>query len=337
MAAGLVKKIEEKIMSLSSKAKIVILVVLAVMVIGGSVVAYFMWDYTQNNPKFCVTCHLMQPAFDSWEQSAHKALNCHDCHHLTLIEQNMLLVNFVVKRPASVPARHGHQIVPSKFCVECHIDGKENRGKAPLIKASAFHVKHQEKGLECTQCHGTVDEKHEGLHRFLPKETFCLNCHKDRQVHGVGMGELACLNCHTDRTKNLLPSRKKCLFCHSADEAIRKELIAEGAMDVKHFMPDQSVIKKATKIKYPEQAPMQINCYECHQPHVKGKARPNSEACLRCHAKVKTSGKHEMHLGMDMKCKDCHKPHVWKVTDADAKKTCVKCHAYRSPKAFLAN
>ncbi len=335
MAVEILKKIEEKVKALSSKAKTLILVALGVMVIGGSVVAYLMWDFTQNNPKFCVTCHLMQPAFDSWALSAHKGLNCHDCHHLTLIEQNMLLVNFVAKRPSSVPVRHGEEIVHAKVCAECHVDGKEKRGKAPLIKTSTFHVKHLAKDLACTQCHGTVDEKHQGLHRFLPTEKFCLKCHADRQVHGEGMGALACLNCHTDRTKNILPGRKKCLFCHSADDKIRKELIADGTMDVRNFMPDASVIKKAIKIKYTDQAPMQIYCYECHQPHVKGKVRPSTETCLRCHGNIKTIGKHEVHLGMDMKCKDCHKPHLWKITDADAKKTCVKCHEYRSPKKFM--
>ena len=35
-------------------------------------------------------------------------------------------------------------------------------------------------------------------------------------------------------------------------------------------------------------------------------------------------GKHKVHLNMDMQCKDCHKPHVWRVTEASAKKDCVK-------------
>ncbi len=56
---------------------------------------------------------------------------------------------------------------------------------------------------------------------------------------------------------------------------------------------------------------------------------------LKCHANVPKTGKHKVHLNMDMKCKDCHKPHLWKVTEASAKKDCVSCHEYRSPKAFL--
>jgi hypothetical protein len=148
------------------------------------------------------------------------------------------------------------------------------------------------------------------------------------------MGGLACINCHTDRTQDLKPGRKKCLFCHSADENIRKELIADGSMDVRFFPPDSAVIKKAIKIRLTETSPMQFYCYECHKPHTPGKVRPKIETCLKCHAGTPRVGKHKVHLAMDMQCKDCHKPHVWKVTEESAKKDCVACHEYRSPRTF---
>ena len=65
-------------------------------------------------------------------------------------------------------------------------------------------------------------------------KSWCLKCHEDKQVHGVGMEELACLNCHTDRTQDLKPGRKKCLFCHGGDK-IRQELIADNSIDVRHY------------------------------------------------------------------------------------------------------
>jgi hypothetical protein len=36
-----------------------------------------------------------------------------------------------------------------------------------------------------------------------------------------------------------------------------------------------------------------------------------------------------------LQCKDCHKPHVWTVTEAQAKKDCIRCHEYRDPKRFM--
>ncbi|MEK6697510.1 MAG: cytochrome c3 family protein [Nitrospirota bacterium] len=331
-ARGLLAPVIERLKEpLSLKARLIIIGLALVVVLGGGFIAYKFYDFTQNNPKFCVGCHLMQPAFDSWAKSEHKSLNCHDCHHLTVPEQNMLLVNFVLHRPNSVPERHGKVIVSSKICNECHTEGKAMR-----INRSLFHAKHvYMEQLECTECHGEVGPNREGLHRFLPTERFCTKCHTNRTVHGEGMGGLACLNCHTDRTKDLKPGRMKCLYCHSADERVRKEITQDATIDVKFFKPDPSLVKRATKIVLTEQSPMQFYCYECHKPHTAGKVRPQTETCLACHANVRNVGKHKIHLNMEMKCKDCHKPHVWKVTEASAKKDCVQCHEYRSPKAFL--
>jgi nitrate/TMAO reductase-like tetraheme cytochrome c subunit len=319
---------------ISLKARLLIIALIAVIVFGGGFVAYKFYDFTQNNPKFCVGCHLMQPAYDSWAKSEHKSLNCHDCHHLTIPEQNQLLISFVLHRPNKVPERHkGQVIVSSKYCNQCHT---EAGGKAARINKSLFHAKHvYMEQIECTECHGEVKPDKSGLHHFLPTEKFCTKCHKGKQVHGEGMGGLACINCHTDRTKDLKPGRLKCLYCHSMDENIRTQLKEEATMDVRFFAPDPSVIKKAIKIRFSETSPMQFYCYECHKPHTAGKVKPKTEDCLRCHQGTPKIGKHKVHLNMDMQCKDCHKPHMWRVTEASAKKDCVACHEYRSPTAFL--
>ncbi|HBH61197.1 MAG TPA: hypothetical protein DDX85_05545 [Nitrospiraceae bacterium] len=316
---------------LSLKAKILIIALILVIVGGGGLVAYKFYDFTQNNPKFCVGCHLMQEAYDSWAASEHKMLNCHDCHHLTIPEQNQLLISFVMHRPNKVPERHGKIIVTTDTCNQCH-----TTAKAPRINTSLFHAKHvYMEQIECTMCHGEVKADKSGLHHFLPSEKFCQKCHAGKAVHGEGMGGLACLNCHTDRTKDLRPGRKKCLYCHSNDKTLRKELQDDATLDVRYFEPTQATVSKAIKIVYDTQAPMQFYCYECHKPHTQGKVKPNSTHCLGCHPQIPKVGKHKTHLDMDMQCKDCHRPHLWRVTEATAKKDCTQCHEYRSPKAFL--
>jgi len=118
------------------------------------------------------------------------------------------------------------------------------------------------------------------------------------------------------------------------DESVRKELISDGTIDVKHFQPKQETIRKAIKITAPAGAAMQFNCYECHNPHIK--ARPDWNTCVtKCHSTVRDIGKHELHLQLDLTCKSCHKPHYWKVSAEQAKKECIACHEYRDPKKFL--
>jgi len=315
------------------RAKLVILALALVIVFGSVFAAYKTYDFTQNNPKFCMGCHLMQTAYESWSTSEHKTVNCHDCHHLAIPELNNLLISFVFKRPTSVPARHKEDvIVNQKHCNQCHTEGK-----AKKINKSRFHARHvYMEQIECTQCHGDVKPNKSGLHHFLPTERFCAKCHKGKEVHGVGMGGIACLNCHTDRTTDLKPARMKCLYCHGADDKTRKRLRAEGSLDVTHFAPNAAIIKKAVKIEVNEKSHMQFFCYECHKPHTAGKMKPKTEDCLmKCHSSEPLVGKHSVHLAMGMNCKDCHKPHTWVVTEASAKKDCVACHEFRSPKSFL--
>jgi len=310
------------------KGKILVAFLLLAIVVIGGVIAFKFYDFTQNNPKFCVSCHLMQPAYDAWASSAHKDINCHDCHHLTIAEQNKLLVNFVLHRPEEVPERHGKVIVPWKYCIQCHWETDEKYPDAKQINTSPGHAKHyfMEK-IECAKCHGYI------THRFIAEERFCVRCHEGKEVHGVGMENLACLNCHTDRTRDFKPDRAKCLYCHGSKKN-QEEVLATGTIDVRYNLPDPSVVESATKISLTKDSPMQFDCYTCHQPH--SKVRPDWKICLKCHENIPITGAHQMHIeSMGLECNSCHVPHIWEVSKKTAKKKCVACHEYRDPKKFL--
>lgn len=310
------------------KGKVIIALLLLVILVGSGFVSYRFYDFTQNNPNFCVSCHLMKTAFVAWQQSEHHMINCHECHHLSIPEMNKLLISFILKRPTVVPDRHGKIIVPWRFCMKCHWEKDDRYPQAIKINRSPLHARHVfMEQTECSKCHGYM------VHKFTPEERFCVRCHKGKVVHGIGMGELACLNCHTDRTRDLRPGRKKCLFCHGGED-VRKELIADASLDVTHYQPSQATIQKAIKINVPADAPMQFDCYTCHKPHAK--VRPDWGNCLNCHRNIIDVGKHSLHIKVvGMQCKECHKPHAWRVTTESAQKDCVKCHEFRQPKRFV--
>ena len=317
---------------ISHKAKVIIILSALLIIVAGSITAYKLYDYTQNNPKFCVTCHLMDTSYDSWATSEHKNINCHECHHLTIPNAIRLLYSATFKRTTAVPMRHkGDIVVAQQYCLKCHTEGKAKR-----IDKSPFHMRHVSVAKkECTECHGEVKQDKSGLHRFLPTEKLCVQCHEGMQIHhGQGMEALACLNCHTEKTQNLRPTREKCFFCHGADKKTRDQLIAEGTLDVRYFPPSPVLVKKARKIQFSGTSAMQFSCNDCHKLHTAGKVKPVQTDCLKCHADMNSKGKHGVHLAMNMSCNDCHHPHVWKVTDVSAKIDCVKGHELRSPKAF---
>lgn len=308
---------------LTFKAKVIIAVLVLVIAVGGGVIAYKFYDFTQNNPKFCVACHLMQPAYDAWAESEHKSINCHDCHHLSIPEQNQLLISFVFKRPTSVPPRHGKVIVGWKYCVSCHWEQSEKYPNAPKINDSSMHAKHYfSEQIECSKCHGYI------VHEFTPEARFCVKCHENKEVHGKGMEGLACLNCHTEKSSTLRPERANCLYCHGTEKSGEKSATEE------RYLPKPETVQKAIKIKIAKDSPMKFDCYKCHKPH--DKARPDWANCLDCHKRIPDVGKHSMHIKtMGMSCKDCHKPHLWTVTKEAAKTLCTTCHEYRDPITFI--
>jgi nitrate reductase cytochrome c-type subunit len=313
---------------ISTKVRIIIISGLLVFSIGTLYAAYRVNHYFEHDPNACSICHVHDTANKAWVTSEHAGINCHECHHSTKVDQMRQLYAFVVLGHNKVSPRHGKVIVPWQLCFSCHWEKQEDFPNAPDISRSRYHSKHvfMEK-IECTKCHGYR------THQFTLEERYCLSCHEGKEVHGTGMEKLACLNCHTDRTADLRPGPKKCLFCHGS-EKYRKELIEDGTIDVKHFMPDEKTIKEASKIRRPENAPMQFNCYECHKPHKT--ARPDWGNCFSCHSTILDVGQHKTHIQvMGMKCKQCHKPHVWRVTSEQAKKDCVTCHDYKEPKSFL--
>ena len=162
MLDDLIQKIKDLIAKvsgekLSLKGKIIITVLALVCLVGGGTTAYLVFDYTQTNPKFCVSCHLMNDAYAKWEQSVHKDINCHECHHLSIQEMNALMYSFIVHRPTDLPDRHGKIIVPWKYCIQCHWEDRED-GKyenAPKINDSNIHANHYfTQKIQCTKCHG---------------------------------------------------------------------------------------------------------------------------------------------------------------------------------------
>jgi cytochrome c nitrite reductase small subunit len=260
---------------LSPREKIVIVSLLLVITVLGIVLAARYYTYIQKNPQFCTSCHLMEEAYRAWALSGHRHIVCQDCHQLGLLEQNRLLVKFVFSTDRKTPEPHGNE-TPWKVCMKCHWDDAAQGSLT--VKKSTGHARHvfQEK-LACKDCHSRT------VHSFRPEKGACLRCHKDWEIHGVGMEEISCFRCHAFSPKKqdtFLPDRGRCLSCH----------------------------RKSSKASFPERVPMaRLNCYECHRPHAG--IKPNDDDCLRCHTQEVLSLKPVHRPGKH--CKDCHKPHRW--------------------------
>ena len=269
-----------------------------------SAILYRTYNFAQHTPGLCKSCHLMQTAYDTWSHSEHKDIECHDCHRASIADQNRYLLTMLFKRPKEVPARHGRVIVPRTICLQCHWEGDP---KVTKVNASAGHSLHAfTHDIQCTSCHGLE------LHRFLPDSKVCARCH-EQTVRARGMENHECQLCHvwkaqpaSSESRGLMPTRATCLSCHQA------------------FKPEI----------FPARAPMEFECSRCHQPHER--PLPSAKDCLKCHVAVTRVGKHETHRAAGLACTDCHRPHQWRISEAQARVDCARCHEYRSPASFVA-
>ncbi len=230
-------------------------------------IGYRYYRYTQDEPDFCASCHLMQAAYSEWQKGKHSHIVCQACHHLSLLEQNRIMVAFLVKGNKPLLQSHGRE-KPWSACIECHGDElapqpeKGQRGYGHALHVSLQHV-------DCIGCHKTA------LHSFHPAERVCVTCHKDREIHGAGMETLTCLKCHsfTRKSPGLLP-HDSCIACHKA--AVSSGPMAGLACHQCHKPHEKKAILSCTgscheaeTLSEPHAAYEKKNmpCIRCHKPH----------------------------------------------------------------------
>ncbi len=290
------RKITETIFKCLDEVKGFVLAAVVVVAVLGAVVGYRYYRYTQDEPQYCASCHLMKEAFVEWQKGKHRDIVCQTCHHLSILEQNQLLVAYVVKgNNKQFSQTHGRE-KPWKECNACHLDAA-SQGSLTLHK-SYGHARHVfMQMIECKVCHKRT------LHNFRPNENACRDCHKDKGVHGIGMEAFSCLKCHSfsEKTPSMVP-KNRCVKCHSA---------------------------------IPGKGPMSgLLCHQCHKPH--GKITPNSDTCTsECHSNEAAVGQHGFHMQKGLTCLYCHKAHTWAVGKDRALLLCSKCHAFKDPRVFI--
>jgi cytochrome c nitrite reductase small subunit len=278
----------------SYKGPIMILVVLIAVL--GAVVGYKYFKYTEEQPEFCSSCHLMQEAVKSWQRSKHRNFVCQVCHKMGILEQNKLLVAFVVNPKGKIKQNHG-KINPWSVCKDCHMQAAA-QGSITL-RNSYGHAKHVfMQQLSCEKCHKG------DMHEFKVTKAECIACHKDKLIHGMGMSGLACLNCHNyAESAPKMIATKKCLQCHE---------------DV------------------PKGSPMSgLKCFECHKPHGKLKME-TQDCLGSCHGNESKVGQHGLHMKKAKTgCLDCHKAHTWTIGKKQAIGLCDRCHKLKDPASFI--
>jgi len=285
-----------KIVAIGLKLALGLLVVMVVMGAAGL-------QYSQK-PKFCISCHNMQPYYDSWKLSKHKDIKCVECHYKPGIKnefaQKFQALNQVASYVTNQYGTRPTTQVEDASCLRqgCH-DTRLLKGKVNFKGVVFDHTPHLTKfrrvtKLRCASCHQHVMEDQ----HMTVSETTCFLCHfKDHKGHHSTTAD--CNKCH----KSPLPKTK---FDH-ADVEARK-----------------------------------VNCVDCHANIVQGHGEVPKERCVLCHSEKERLARysdtvfmHKNHVtNHKIECQQCHNTIQHKfIRDPEAaftaqavKDTCNACH-----------
>lgn len=233
--------------------------------------SYLIYDYTQNNPKFCTTCHLMNNAYDTWEISAMHDLNCHECHETDMVESMGHVVEVIFEDPKNVTKITE---VENELCIHCHASNDYTWNQIINTEGHRVHFFENKNQPYCISCHGL------NLHLFEPPFQICQDCHNVETWMDTSEYNIHCVDCHEFSVRDLYPESGDCINCH--DFARTKTVMAES----KH----QSV-------------KVETYCLSCHNPHTE----EIYEDCENCHTE-EPKGLHN--VSAHQSCAICHSPHM---------------------------
>ena len=303
-------------------------IVLTVVVVGIGVALA-----ATSTPQFCSTCKSHVPYVDAYKKSAHRSVNCEQCHSkpgpfffltakLDALQQPIQELTGDYQKPILGS-------VLNQSCRRCH----NNDLLYHPVSKNGIRVQHKhliEAGFLCIRCHSTQahgDAIPPGS-RTYPSMDQCLLCHNNHYEDAQGqVATSRCDLCHTKPGYGALPVSHKdpgwradhgsigilspCTACHVKKDACSK---CHGGVEMPHDVQwieqhgkqvEQSGKKVCTQCH-----DARVYCRTCHQvamPHPKdfvvkhpaAAVRQGTGTCFNCHLLANCQACHEQHSNGD--------------------------------------
>ncbi|MGN6369235.1 MAG: NapC/NirT family cytochrome c [Phycisphaerae bacterium] len=243
-------------------------------------------------PRFCESCHIMQPYYLAWHQSTHKNVPCVDCHFLPGVGNTLYgkfqassqAVKYITNTYGSKP----HAEIHDESCLRpgCHekriLQGKvnwtiqtERGGQVTIHFDHTPHLTLERRGMQlrCVSCHSQIVQ---GRHIVVTTDT-CFLCHFKGLKHG-----------RDDQTVGT------CKGCHTPPQTPIK--LVTGEFNHKTYV-DRGVL-----------------CQNCHADTVRGEGNVPQQVCWNCHNQADQIAKfgetqmlHRAHItDHKVECSGCH-------------------------------
>ncbi|MCK6549759.1 NapC/NirT family cytochrome c [Myxococcota bacterium] len=220
-------------------------IALGLLVVVGTPSAY-LYNYVNHDPRFCISCHVMNDAYDRWQTSEHSRIDCHSCHPSEM-KTNLRHLYFTVVDPHAEPSQYAE--VDRNTCMRCHQQGGDRWQQVLTTAGHDVHV--TQRGLQCMDCHS------ESVHRFAAPAQICAKCHEKIEMHERTMEHLQCLQCHDFLADapgaELKPGKATCWTCHG-DESAQQALAMGSAEAVRAELEAAARSGGFANVRYPDTA-----------------------------------------------------------------------------------
>ena len=263
----------------------------------------FLGVQVSSQPRFCGTCHYMQPYYESWKTSMHKEVACVECHIppgvSSEVRKKYEALAMVARYFTGTYSTNPWAEVDDQSCLRggCH-ETRLLLGRELYRNILFDHQPHltelrREKRLRCTSCHSQIVQ---GSH--------------------ISVTPTTCFLCHF-KGKALNEGTARCTLCHE---------IPERRIETAGLSFDHGEVKR-----------FDMDCVLCHQGVVKGDGDVPRERCNTCHNDVErlnrygeTEFLHRKHVtDHKVECLNCHIEIVHKVPDREEALAtgCRICHS----------
>jgi len=270
--------------------------------------ASYVFVHETTQPEFCNSCHIMEPFYQSWMDSAHRDVGCVECHYepgaVETLEGKFAALSQLAKYVTRTQGTKPWAEVGDASCMRsgCHdlrgLEGEIAFGSVRFDHGQHLLESHQGRHLRCVTCHAQI-----------------------LQDEHISVSESVCFTCHFMPTDGGVPAAatSDCETCH---------------------VPPADVLDVAGRpFDHGEYLARGVDCRDCHARAVEGTGVVRTQRCKSCHGepeyleRIADAGfLHEVHVQANkVECFECHDEihHGLRVAAAHEptdERSCASCH-----------
>jgi hypothetical protein len=290
------------------------------------IVGYIAWN-SANPQKSCASCHEINPSVESSQSSAHREIECSQCHgtalsnglHSVIEKTNMLFFHLSTDEEGREIRLDEDQIVEiMDKCENCHrtqyADWKSGGHSANYshIFLDEVHNKKEQPYWDCLRCHGMF---YQGNIYDLMEPVDNRGAWNLKNPDQADIPTIPCLACHQIHAENETRAPAQTLdnprniFYEREERNIPYGLYLRADMMFLRadYLPNPDMSKSGKKITTAHDYSYRL-CIQCHSPNYAHETGSQDDRT--------PTGVHE-----GLSCNACHKVH-----SNDSKNSCSSCH-----------